>query len=983
MSPESKQPPDELAPNCSQPQQQKPSESTAAVKSKDSEEQLFESQSEDVGMVSVVMPAGDSPAAEESASAGETASGPLDFSFRRNDDVLDLTAKYEHRPSSTDSSPLDLSVPRAKRHQNIPRAHELNKTRKLGPHNPPVPKSPWGHVSRPENFWDGHRSLQQQQQQQHQPGLDGNYGAPNRPSIWQSQWLNKGEITKDVLKCVWCKESFGTLTELTVHMKKSPRCGVSVPRMGSPATSAPSALSKIPNNSHSNSPISGGSSSLNDLNLLIKETMPLPRKLVRGQDVWLGKGAEQTKQILKCMWCGQSFRSLADMTTHMRQTQHYTNIISQEQLISWKSPDDKVVSGAGTTGGGGVCATGPGSNPAVNAVLTCKVCDQAFSSLKELSSHMGKNAHYQEHLFKAISEGGSRRRPVREKRKKALPVKKLLEMERSQYKGSSPVLDNDVRAMSQNRPGSGGRITCEKCSVKIDTSTFVDHIRTCVGISSGSQGKNISGRDEASTPTTGGSDRSESPAAKTADEQRGSPEASATPTKNTKNPSVLNAIERLIEKSFDSASAKPNVTSAFILRKMGFDENAFETRTKSPVDRLERGPTGPRRMLSSGRSDVSSDEQEENETMQRLKARPEMSSSDNSAGHRVKVARDKIMNRRRKRKRERPGVSSASSKALDEGGGEEQNKRLSVPPPGDKVKQSPSAIGEKNESIKDRCDKDEETGSLLSDVNVDPTCDYNRSDGAVSADDEQFVSDESGNKVENKPKVTVSRRRHRARHEHHRHSRHNGRVTTGTTVSSSPSPPASAPRCSDHPLKQLQRLLDKTDAQLFSKRSAAAAAAAAAAQGNYNKMLAGSANHYIGGSSGSPFLPTLGWAYNDALAYDSIGRNPSELSYGSFTPPPGIRPEQLVNGSPSKTGSPDRPAKFASSSSTLTTVTTSNANNNNSKHHHNINNNNSSASAGTTNGNKDDGPNSTKIYDESPHSKFLKYSELARQLSSK
>lgn len=26
----------------------------------------------------------------------------------------------------------------------------------------------------------------------------------------------------------------------------------------------------------------------------------LPRKLVRGQDVWLGRGAEQTRQILKC-----------------------------------------------------------------------------------------------------------------------------------------------------------------------------------------------------------------------------------------------------------------------------------------------------------------------------------------------------------------------------------------------------------------------------------------------------------------------------------------------------------------------------------------------------------------------------------------------------------------------------------------------------------------------------------------------------------
>ena len=59
------------------------------------------------------------------------------------------------------------------------------------------------------------------------------------------------------------------------------------------------------------------------------EKGPSPRKLVRGQDVWLGKGEEQTRQILKCMWCGQSFRSLADLTTHMSETKHYTKVIPQ------------------------------------------------------------------------------------------------------------------------------------------------------------------------------------------------------------------------------------------------------------------------------------------------------------------------------------------------------------------------------------------------------------------------------------------------------------------------------------------------------------------------------------------------------------------------------------------------------------------------------------------------------------------------------
>lgn len=39
------------------------------------------------------------------------------------------------------------------------------------------------------------------------------------------------------------------------------------------------------------------------------------------------------------MWCGQSFRTLAEMTQHMKVTQHYTNIISQEQITSWRQPD--------------------------------------------------------------------------------------------------------------------------------------------------------------------------------------------------------------------------------------------------------------------------------------------------------------------------------------------------------------------------------------------------------------------------------------------------------------------------------------------------------------------------------------------------------------------------------------------------------------------------------------------------------------------
>ena len=45
---------------------------------------------------------------------------------------------------------------------------------------------------------------------------------------------------------------------------------------------------------------------------------------------------------------------------------------------------------------------------------------------------MVKNSHYKEHIMRSISESGGRRRQARDKRKKALPVRKLLELERAQ-----------------------------------------------------------------------------------------------------------------------------------------------------------------------------------------------------------------------------------------------------------------------------------------------------------------------------------------------------------------------------------------------------------------------------------------------------------------------------------------------------------------------------------------------------------------------
>ncbi|CAG0905475.1 unnamed protein product [Darwinula stevensoni] len=290
--------------------------------------------------------------------------------------------------------------------------------------------------------------------------------------------------------------------------------------------------------------------------------MPLPRKLVRGQDVWLGKGAEQTRQILKCMWCGQSFKSLADMTTHMQQTQHYTNIISQEQIISWKSPEEK------------------SSNQShVNAVLTCKVCNQGFSSLKELSNHMVKNAHYKEHIMRSISESGSKRRQAREKRKKSLPVRKLLELERAQsdFRGGGGHGHSPSPLITQ----PGNKITCEKCGLKVEAIDFMGHIRTCEGeqkrlLKSALLSSNSDEVRGGSNGTPKSDKDLEKEEAMGSPEKESSCETEATKEKHSRNPSVLNAIEKLIEKSFDANTKKSSSGTplgANILRRLGIDEN--------------------------------------------------------------------------------------------------------------------------------------------------------------------------------------------------------------------------------------------------------------------------------------------------------------------------------------------------------------------------------------------------------------------------
>ena len=55
---------------------------------------------------------------------------------------------------------------------------------------------------------------------------------------------------------------------------------------------------------------------------------------MRGQDVWLSRGDEQTVKILRCVRCDVAARSLAELTMHMVRTGHYVGIVGPSTVTS-------------------------------------------------------------------------------------------------------------------------------------------------------------------------------------------------------------------------------------------------------------------------------------------------------------------------------------------------------------------------------------------------------------------------------------------------------------------------------------------------------------------------------------------------------------------------------------------------------------------------------------------------------------------------
>lgn len=774
--------------------------------------------------------------------------------------------------------------------------------------------------------------------------------APNaaaRHSAWQSHWLNKGaDQTKDVLKCVWCKKSFNSLADLTVHMKEAKHCGVNVPVPPSSGAPIPPSLqppSSSPSTPSHNSSSSSGSSkpSQNDLNMLIKENMPIPRKLVRGQDVWLGKGAEQTRQILKCMWCAESFRSLAEMTSHMQRTQHYTNIISQEQIISWKSSDDSSKGGSNSSAPGANNAAPPttGASSHVSAVLTCKVCDQAFSSLKELSNHMVKNSHYKEHIMRSITESGGRRRQTREKRKKSLPVRKLLELERAQHEfkngeGNGVPMGKPIRDF-----GTGSRITCEKCGDKIETAVFVEHIRQCIGAPMSNSQRNFlksallsnniippdvpghitptsrDGRksinEELSSP---GSAHHRSPSSVN-DSSPSSKDPNASNEKSS-SPSVLNAIEQLIEKSFDTRSrhtvpgmpggASHAPIGSSILKRLGIDESVDYT--KPLVD--------PQTM------NMLRNYHHQQGYGRRERSGSESSSMSERGGSRVEsLTPDRKLDTYHMTPRTTPDTRGSQTPASEDRPTEVRIKREVE----EEDRENGVDLSSQPVRVKTEVDEDEEPPrpSSTADEDVKPVVAKRESEGpSPAASPRSPSSDRSGNTpgAERKPASSLGAL---------------SSMFDNLAGGGSSGEPSSSRRGGSHPLAALQKLCDKTE----SNPSRAPAPAPSPA--------------------GPPSILTFSWACNDAVVTDSImkcalcdtpfiskGAYRHHLSKMHFVKD-GALPEPVPLKAPTGAASPG------------------------------------THKSGSNAASPQDPRSPSQSFDESPHSKFLKYTELAKQLSSK
>ncbi|XP_071091607.1 uncharacterized protein [Haliotis cracherodii] len=247
----------------------------------------------------------------------------------------------------------------------------------------------------------------------------------NRPSSAEAE-LDEKSNKYTMHKCS-CQKNFTTLYSLSVHLQETGHV---------PGTAKATNLMDYP-------------------------------KLVRGQDMWLNQESEQTRRILRCMQCGESFKSLPMLTVHMMQTQHYTKIVSSDHgRRSHK------------------CSAYCEKELDRECIFKCKVCHEPFTDMEGLCNHMIMSGHHKKQVLRTQNYPDlgmrSRRKRYYSEESSACgtpTVASLLEYKRKCISHGS----NGFSPISESSGfGIESAISCENCGHKIEMHNFVEHVRLCL-----------------------------------------------------------------------------------------------------------------------------------------------------------------------------------------------------------------------------------------------------------------------------------------------------------------------------------------------------------------------------------------------------------------------------------------------------------------------------------------------------------------------
>jgi hypothetical protein len=700
---------------------------------------------------------------------------------------------------------------------------------------------------------------------------------------------------------------------------------------------------------------------------------------------------------------------------------------------------------------------------------------------------MVKNSHYKEHIMRSITESGGRRKHTREKRKKSLPVRKLLELERAQHelKNGEGTMIVGGKVVRDAAPAAG-RITCEKCGEKIETSIFVEHIRQCVGGGSiGSSqrnllksallssnvlpsdvpvvmGQHITDREgrksigEDSTPSTVRQHRSPSLAT---DLSSGNKEACTGGTVaggDTSSPSVLNAIEKLIEKSFDSRTrhggtgyggGPGGVGSApmgsSILKRLGIDESVDYTKPlvdaqtmnilrsyhhhhhnqQHHYNRRERsgsesssvsdrgGGSGRTEALTPDRkSDTAVSERLLSSTPRttpekRIQTPPSAKIASHDESVDDDVIKKDVMEEEREESRKGTRREVIVKKEEIEDGDDDEDDKGSFHSNGrqrrvatEEVPLTPASGGEDGEEVADRRSSNSVPSPVLSPRQATPLTPSGAETAVVvpsspcrNSTSSPASSDRSGTPrstagADKKPSAAGGTSLGALSSMFDSLSGGGGGGDTVSTAGRS---------TSSHPLAALQKLCDKTERHGGSG-SRSCASAGASVSGNHSASSgAVSAQSSAGGGSGGGTAPgailAFSWACNDAvMTADSImkcafcdtpfiskGAYRHHLSKMHFVKD-GVIPDPVALKAQQQQQQQQQQQPGSSSSGSSSSAGKAPGVGSN-----------SAVTAGSNSVGSASGSSSGKSpqqpgnYEESPHSKFLKYTELAKQLSSK